>query len=102
MDGVFVPRAQLIEHINMLEEARVAPASIPLPISPISSLDAPSTLDSAVPRIIVNYPDMNTIPEYSPLDNLLSPNPSITSPTPSELSDFISQLPHPYDPDPLS
>jgi hypothetical protein len=81
----------LLEDLNMLEEARVAPASIPLPVSHLSNLDAPSTLDSSVPR-----------PEYSPLDTLLSPNPSISSPTPSELSDIISQITHPYDPDPLS
>lgn len=35
-DGVFVPRSQLIEHINMLEEARR-----------VSNFDGPATLDSS-------------------------------------------------------
>lgn len=96
IEGVFVTRAQLLEHINILEEARVAPASIPLPVSPLSSLDAPITLDSSIPRMIVNYPDMNAIPSNSPLASSIlsqnSPVPSISIPSPTELAAYEQLL----------
>lgn len=89
VEGVFVPNAMLIEYTNILEEASrvevLSPVQVPLPFTP-------STLDSALPRIIINYPDLHAIPTNSPFpESTVSPT-SITIPSSMELDSYEQLL----------